>query len=96
LTVYTKVLTPPAIWSQDIVVLQKLLSLGADTATPTTFKVINAKVKHRKSGGMPYEMNSIELTLFPSGEAKRIGGAVAAAFATTSSSQTLSSIRLLK
>jgi hypothetical protein len=85
-----------AIWSQDMAMLQKLLSLGADAAIPTTFQIINVKVKPQKSSHMAYEMNSVEVTLLPSSEAKRIGGAVAAAFSSSTSNQTSSSIRLLR
>ena len=97
--IVSKIHTTPlmlAIWSQDEGLLKKLISLGADTVTPTTFEVINVKVKPRKSGSTAYEMNSIEVTLLPSSEAKRIGGAVAAAFPPSTSAQTPSSIRLLR
>lgn len=85
-----------AIWSQDEVMLQKLLSLGADVAIPTTFQIINVKIKPQKSSHMASETNSVEVTLLPSSEAKRIGGAVAAAIQSSTSSQTASSIRLLR
>lgn len=85
-----------AIWSQDPTLVQKLLSLGADPATPTTFKVINVKVKSQKSGVNPYDRNSVEVTLLPLNEAKRMGGAVAASFPLSTSSQTSSSLRLLR
>ena len=83
-----------AIWSQDVAVMQKLISLGADTTTATSFQLNMVKVKPNKPRDL-ITTKRAEVKLFPANEAKRVGGAVAAAFPPSTSNQAASSVRLL-
>lgn len=84
-----------AIWSKDVEVVKKLLSLGADPAIPTTFKLFGAKLAPKKlnKGSPTFHSNEFWVTLYPSNEAKRLGGAVATLFPVDSKNQMQSSIR---
>ena len=92
-----------AVWSQDIAMFKKLISLGEDPAIATTFEIfsVNIKPKEDERPGYEYTQTSyttakLKVTLSPLSEAKRIGGAIAAEFSPSKSSHMQSAFMILR